>query len=257
MTKLPTEDNFLGRPIGVRGMTHAPVSEQGVVFLFGLLAPHLGFNVDRVQVRFPDCIATLRGKRLRIEFEFWASHFVDHRHDAKGVDLVVCWENDWEPRPKKFSKIKVLSLKDYAGAMPRVFVVGCKGPKSVAELERQRIEWNVPQSAQEGDLVLMYRAGDLGAHIADIWEVQNRFAHYKPGNREGMKAGRQARLKNVVRLKKPLSFALLASHSSTKNLGVVRKRFINMTDVTQDWPILHNHLVRLNPQVRRALERFW
>src|ERR1039458_8702445 len=65
----------VGRQITVRGMTYAPTSEQGVVFLFGRLAPALGFCIERVQIRFPDCLATRRGKKYRIEFEYWASDF--------------------------------------------------------------------------------------------------------------------------------------------------------------------------------------
>jgi hypothetical protein len=73
----------VGRQITVRGMTYAPISEQGVVFLFGRLAPALGFCIERVQIRFPDCLATRRGKKCRIEFEYWASDFETHRHDPK------------------------------------------------------------------------------------------------------------------------------------------------------------------------------
>jgi len=93
------------RPINVSGMTFAPVTELGVVFLFGRLAPRLGFQVERVHPGFPDCTAVYRGRRLRIEFELWASSFENHKHDPKGADMVICWENDWVDRPKKYRHI--------------------------------------------------------------------------------------------------------------------------------------------------------
>ena len=43
-----------GRQIKIDGMTYAPTNEQGVVFLFGRLAPRLGFCVEHVQTRCPD-----------------------------------------------------------------------------------------------------------------------------------------------------------------------------------------------------------
>jgi hypothetical protein len=59
----------VGRPIKIDGMAYAPTNEQGVVFLFGRLAPRLGFHVEHVQTGFPDCIARRRGKICRIEFD--------------------------------------------------------------------------------------------------------------------------------------------------------------------------------------------
>ncbi len=81
---------LVGRQIYISGMAYAPMSEQGVVLLFGRLAPRLGFTVENVQVRFPDCIAKRRGRTYRIEFEYWASHFAEHRHNPKGADIIVC-----------------------------------------------------------------------------------------------------------------------------------------------------------------------
>ena len=102
-----------GDPMHFRGFLHAPVSEMGVVCLFGALAEDLGYRIESVGVAFPDCMA----KRLtdvvagvwedcRIEFEFRSSNFDVHGHDVTGCDLLVCWENDWK-RPR----VDVLELK--------------------------------------------------------------------------------------------------------------------------------------------------
>jgi hypothetical protein len=78
----------IGRPIQIAGMAYAPTNEQGVVFLFGRLAPRIGIQVEEVNTRFPDCIGWYRGKRCKIEVEYRASGYRGHR--AAGADLIVC-----------------------------------------------------------------------------------------------------------------------------------------------------------------------
>jgi len=106
-------DRF-GKPLQIKGLGHAPINEQGVVFLFGILCESLGFYVEAVKQSFPDCIAKRRiGKkraeeweRVRIEFEFASSDFKRHRHNPKGCDLIVCWVDDWKDCP-----LEVLELE--------------------------------------------------------------------------------------------------------------------------------------------------
>jgi len=102
-----------GEPIDFRGLRHAPINEQGVVYLFGMVSRELGFSVEALQQGFPDC----EGKYLhdksrqlwakaRIEFEFLASHFRVHGHNADECDIIVCWENDWEDCPLRVVELK-------------------------------------------------------------------------------------------------------------------------------------------------------
>lgn len=102
-----------GAPINFRGLRHAPVNEQGVVFLFGMVAYELGFIVEAVHAAFPDCEAkrcidpkNQRWQRVRIEFEYQSRTFRDHGHDPNGCDLVVCWEHNWPECP-----LEVLELR--------------------------------------------------------------------------------------------------------------------------------------------------
>lgn len=95
-----------GAPIDFRGLRHAPVNEQGVVFLFGMVAYELGFIVEAVHAAFPDCEAKRcidpkeqRWQRVRIEFEHRSRTFRDHGHDPIGCDLIVCWEHNWPECP--------------------------------------------------------------------------------------------------------------------------------------------------------------
>lgn len=99
-----------GEALNFRGLLHAPVNEQGVVFLFATLAADLGFLVESLIPGFPDCEAKRRvgptWERVRIEFEYESRNFRLHRHDPQHCDLIVCWEHNWPECP-----IEVLELK--------------------------------------------------------------------------------------------------------------------------------------------------
>lgn len=89
-----------GPRLDFRGLFHEPINEAGVVFLFGMVAKDLGFQVEAVTTGYPDCMGkreTGRGilEEVKIEFEFKASNFKRHSHDPKYCDVIVCWENDW------------------------------------------------------------------------------------------------------------------------------------------------------------------
>ncbi len=105
--------NIYGDFINFRGLQHAPVNEQGVVFLFGMVCRELGYIVESVRSGFPDCEAKRRirgaaGKwqRVRIEFEYQSRTFQAHGHDPDLCDIVVCWEDNWPNSP-----IEVLELR--------------------------------------------------------------------------------------------------------------------------------------------------
>ncbi len=108
----------VGDPLGFRALLHAPVNEQGVVLLFGMVAGELGFAIDTVQPGFPDCdakrrVGPARWESVRIEFEFRSRAFREHRHDVAGCDLIVCWEHDWPDCP-----IEVLELRAAIAELP-------------------------------------------------------------------------------------------------------------------------------------------
>ncbi len=111
---------FYGEPFDFRGLRHAPINEQGVVYLFGMVSRELGFYVEAIQQGFPDCEAKyLHDKkkglwaRARIEFEFKASSFRDHGHDASKCDLIICWINDWHECP-----LRVIELREEIRKLP-------------------------------------------------------------------------------------------------------------------------------------------
>jgi hypothetical protein len=104
-----------GNPIDFRGLRHEPVNEQGVVFLFGMVAKELGYMVEAVQTGFPDCeakrqIGPNKWQRVRIEFEFESRNFRDHGHDGNGCDVIVCWRHNWRECPPNLEVVELSQI---------------------------------------------------------------------------------------------------------------------------------------------------
>jgi len=111
--KKPIKKVEYGEPINYRGLRHAPITEHGVVYLFGMISRDLGFIIEVIRTDFPDCEGKreIPGKKgrwepVKIEFEFKSSNFKDHDHDPELCDIIVCWESDWQDCP-----LEVISLK--------------------------------------------------------------------------------------------------------------------------------------------------
>ncbi|MCX6897129.1 MAG: hypothetical protein NT105_00380 [Verrucomicrobia bacterium] len=110
-----------GEPLDFRGLRYAPVNEQGVVYLFGMVSKELGFLIESIRTAYPDC----EGKRclnkggsqwehVRIEFEMRSSNFPEHGHNPDNCDLIVCWTHDWKDCP-----VEVLELRTELPKLPR------------------------------------------------------------------------------------------------------------------------------------------
>lgn len=113
-TKLDNRPTY-GNPIDFRGLRHEPVNEQGVVFLFGMVARELGYHVEAVQTGYPDCEAKRQvdaGKwqRVRIEFEFESRNFRDHGHSPTGCDIIVCWRHNWPDCPPNLEVVELSAV---------------------------------------------------------------------------------------------------------------------------------------------------
>ncbi|MDZ4684824.1 MAG: hypothetical protein SH850_07000 [Planctomycetaceae bacterium] len=104
-----------GDPIDFRGLRHAPVNEDGVIFLFGMVARELGYLVESVQGGFPDCeakrqLAPGQWQRVRIEFEFESRNFRDHGHAPDGCDIIVCWSHNWSECPAHLEVVELMRV---------------------------------------------------------------------------------------------------------------------------------------------------
>src|SRR3989344_4613565 len=113
---MPKEDSIVGELINFRGLVYSPINEQGVVFLFGRLLEDLNMYIEEVRTKYPDCVArryTGTGwKRVYIEFEFQSSNFLQHGHNPKECDIIVCWEDDLSQEKKKqLEGVEIIELK--------------------------------------------------------------------------------------------------------------------------------------------------
>jgi hypothetical protein len=109
-----------GPPMWPGPLAYAPVNELGVVFLFGWMAPQLGYVVHSLRPEFPDCEAMRRVgedrcELVRAEFEYESRNYLKHMHDLKGCDLIICWRHNWPECPLEVLELKkVLSLQPAA-----------------------------------------------------------------------------------------------------------------------------------------------
>lgn len=104
-----------GNPTDFRGLRHEPVNEQGVVFLFGMVARELGYMVEAIQSGFPDCeakrqVAPSKWQRVHIEFEYESRNYRDHGHPIDGCDVIVCWIHNWIDCPNHLEVVELRSV---------------------------------------------------------------------------------------------------------------------------------------------------
>jgi hypothetical protein len=105
----------MGPPFEKHALRNAPVNELGVVFLFGMLAGELGFQVDSVWGRYPDIeawrqIQPGKWQRVRIEVEYESANFARHGHDPEKCDVIVCWKHNWKNCPKHIEVIELSKI---------------------------------------------------------------------------------------------------------------------------------------------------
>lgn len=118
---VPPVASVYGDPIDFRGLRHAPADIGGVIFLFGMVARELGFNVEAMSSGFPRCeakrqLAPGKWARLRIEFELESRQFRDASRNPAACDLIVCWRDTWLDRP---ASLDVLSLEQVLPTLGR------------------------------------------------------------------------------------------------------------------------------------------
>jgi hypothetical protein len=113
-----------GPPMWPGPLVYAPVNEQGVIFLFGAVAWHLGYVVQRWQTEFPDCEAIRRVSQdrcqlVRAEMEYESRNFLKHMHDASKCDLIICWKHNWPECPLEVVELRTLVTPElFARAFP-------------------------------------------------------------------------------------------------------------------------------------------
>jgi hypothetical protein len=101
-----------GEPLGLAAMAHAPTNEDGVLFLFGVVAADLGFRIERVQREFPDIEAKREVAPGIWELQLWelewcSRNFKEHRHDPMRCHGIICWKHNWPDVPEGLEVIEL------------------------------------------------------------------------------------------------------------------------------------------------------
>jgi len=101
-----------GEPLALAAMAHAPMNEDGVLFLFGAVAADMGFRIERVQREFPDVEAKREVAPGIWELQFWelewlSRNFKEHKHDPKGCRGIICWKHNWPDVPEGLEVIEL------------------------------------------------------------------------------------------------------------------------------------------------------
>ncbi|HET9184035.1 MAG TPA: hypothetical protein VFP59_18050 [Candidatus Angelobacter sp.] len=112
---LDGERHVMGPPFFPCALTNAPINELGVVFLFGMLAGDLGFQVESLRGQYPDCRARRQiqpGKwqDVNVELEYESLNFARHGHDPSRCDVIVCWRHNWKNCPPHIEVIELSRL---------------------------------------------------------------------------------------------------------------------------------------------------
>jgi hypothetical protein len=81
--------------------------------------------IEEIKPGFPDCIGRrFVGKgweRVSIEFEYLSQNFVQHKHDPKNCDIIICWEHNWKDCPIEVIELKseIQGLENYPTLKPK------------------------------------------------------------------------------------------------------------------------------------------
>jgi hypothetical protein len=245
------------KPFPIKGgvLSFAPTNEMGVVFLFADVASKLGYRIELIQSRFPDCIAYQRRgddeKKVRIEFEFRSSNFRVHGHSPRLCDTIVCWHHDWPEVP---ARIEVVELKRFFGVHRKVWIQ--QALKSQWEFldSTDRMNWALSKNATPGDIHLIYRCAPISA-ITDIFAFSgDSLSRGNAGWREGQCYGGE--ITRLCRLNSPVFIFDLRNDPVLRTSSFVRRNMQGVgLQATQYWPHLYQMISSRNPAVRKELRR--
>lgn len=117
ITNKPSARNKI-KPFSPLGLIAEPKYEQEVVFLFSKYHMKLGFPmIVRIAPAFPDAeVIDENRKHKKIEFEVTSNDFINHGHNPKECDYIICWEDNLTDDQKKRKELpQVIALKDELG----------------------------------------------------------------------------------------------------------------------------------------------
>lgn len=236
-------------------LKYAPVNELGVVYLFAHVAKKLRLRIEEIQAGFPDCIAyqkTSNGtKKIRIEFEYKSRNFLQHKHDHRKCDWIVCWEHNWPAAPKN---LNIFELRTYFGLGFNVWIQPVGGDyREILSNTNSSDLWSVASIAHRNDLVLFYRTGKDG-FIQDIFKltgpVEFVTARWKSGK------DYMAPIKRICKLPSPIFLEDLRRDKIISTSGFVRSGMQGRPNISEYWPYMYEKIIKRNPLVKNRLKPY-
>ncbi len=233
----------VGETINFGGMVYAPVNELGVVCLFGAISKLLGYQIESIHPRFPDCTAFKQGIKKDIEFEYKSKNAFCHFKKGERCDVIVCWEDNWVDKPKG---VEILELKRYVGQFRKIWFFSV-GKESWEKLDKQKklFNWTCLPQSSKGDIVLWWRTAP-DSSFRDIWVITSEV-------RSDPKLGCVADMKLIKRLKTPLKVEHIKEDIELIKSNFVRSNFRKPCDVTRYWADIYRLISHLNPELKKPL----
>jgi hypothetical protein len=237
-------------------------NEKGVLFLFGMYAKKLGFRIQEIHTKYPDCIALKNNKPVQIEFEHTLSRFKVHLKEdryLKKCDCIIYWENegmiDIEKmiKEKTKKKIKFISLKNYLGLGTKVWIQPVI-KREWSNLDKKIIRWGLSKKAEIGDLLLMYRCYPEKS-IRDVYIVKSKLEEGTPSWREGKCCG--GLIERLCCLDSPVTLDDFRNHRDLSNSSFVSGNMQgNLHVYPKDWKPLYAMIIKRNPSLKNILFNF-
>lgn len=180
------ERKIVGAPLNFRGLVYGPINEQGVVYLFGLIANDLNIRVESIQQGYPDCTAVRyigkgKWKRISIEFEYKSSGF---DRDPDKCNVLVCWEDDLtEGKRAAIKGLEVIDLKSMINT-PEVPNVQPEDPEEISQEKEYDLEYHFERKNVSERTRQLY--GELDKEIRKVNEsiwvkyAQTAVTYYSP-----------------------------------------------------------------------------
>jgi hypothetical protein len=212
-------------------------------------------RIESIQARFPDCIAYQkvqgRERRKRIEFEFKSRSFLDHGHDPKKCDCIVCWEHNWPGVPRN---IEIIELRREYGLGFNVWIMPTTGDyKDLLAKTNANDGWSMPSQCHKGDLILYYFTSPE-RRIEHVFRATGRATKCRAGWKPGMDW--MGPIRRVCRLKAPVFFEDMKRHRQLSTAFFVRGFMQGRPNATEYWSYLYDMIVRRNPALKAKLRRF-
>lgn len=91
-----------------------PRNEMETLVLFSLLAPRLGYEIESVQIDFPDLTIRKGTELIPAEVEYQSSTYLDHGHPINEKYMCICWRKDKDVPGLR----EILSLETFLRSMP-------------------------------------------------------------------------------------------------------------------------------------------